>query len=385
MKKLGDVIGGLEDAAGVSRARVCAPSRARALSTSTSTSTNNINLKSTSTGTSTSTSTRVGGVGGEGTSTCTSTSTFFWMDFVRRSQSVAVQRAVQAWQVSDGEKDEMCRVWEVVVAADVDEAGAREVAPMSELEMLARAELEQGVPYWFVRWWYCDMAKKGWRTSGGIEVTLRNWASLLKRWWSHTREDVLARMQRQYSVAVQGQLGVRKSAAEEADETDAALIAKLPRRPRMTAHHWYECQRTCKKFQDGRCTCGYRVPAVLFAATFGMTQRCAQFEPVPSEWQNEWVLDAEVWEPHVRIDQWGRPCNFAGFKTTEKGQRVKAYFDAHPEEFAEAKFRNDANEPTEEEGQDVDRYLEEVLAWNKLSKEEREKVLEAARKAGLIV
>ena len=281
---------------------------------------------------------------------------------------MAVQRAVQSWQVSESEKDEMCRVWEAVVKADVDEVLAREAAPMSELEMLVRAELEQGVPYWFVRWWYCDMAKKGWKTSGGIEVTLRNWASLLKRWWAHTREDVLARMQRQYSVAVQGQLGVRKSAAEEADETDAALIAKLPRRPEVTAHHWYECQRTCKKFQAGRCTCGYRVPAVLFAANFGATERCSQFEPVPSEWQHAWMY------------------SFGDrFKATEKYRAMEAYFAAHPEELEEAKWRNDANEPTEEECADVQRYLDEVLAWNKLSKEEREKAFEEARKAGLIM
>ena len=350
MKKLGDVIGGLEIAAGVSRARACAPSRARALSTSTSTSTNNINLKSTSTGTST--STRVGGTGGEGTSTGTGTGTFFWMDFVRRTQSTAVQRAMQAWQVSASEKDEMCRVWEAVVKADASEVGAREVAPMSELEMLVKAELEQGVPYWFVRWWYCDMAKKGWVTSGGIEVTPRNWASLLKRWWSHTREDMLGRMQRQYSVTVQGQLGVTKSAAEDSDEAKA----KVPRLPVVTAHHWYECQRTCKKFQAGRCTCGYRVPAVLFAANFGVTERCAQFEPVPSEWQQAWVYS--FWDT---------------FKATEKGERVAAYFAAHPEELEEARWRNDANEPTEAECKDVQRYLDEVLAWHKLSKDEREK------------
>ena len=367
MKKLGDVIGGLENAAEASRAR--------ALSTSTSTSTNNINLKSTSTGTST--STRVGGTGGEGTSTGTGTSTFFWMDFVRRTQSTAVQRAMQAWQVSASEKDEMCRVWEAVVKADASEVGAREVAPMSELEMLVKAELEQGVPYWFVRWWYCDMAKKGWVTSGGIEVTLRNWASLLKRWWSHTREDMLGRMQRQYSVTVQGQLGVTKSAAEDSDEAKA----KVPRLPVVTAHHWYECQRTCKKFQEGRCTCGYRVPAVLFAANFGATERCAQFEPVPSEWQNEWVLDAEVWEPHwvSPSKTWPKGYEHAGFKMTAKGQAVKAYFDAHPDELEEAKWRNDANEPTEDECKDVDRYLEEVLAWNKLSKAEREAGKEAGK------
>ena len=296
-----------------------------------------------------------------------SKSKFFWEEFSAGKLNLRV--ALGRLEISDAEKDEMCQVWSAVSRADEEASRGGRGAPLSEIEMMAIAWAELKVPYWYVRWWYCEMAKTDWMTTHGLQIDGGNWKRLLVKWWANVREDMREWMRKKYEWH------------EEREEETVAGVAKVPRLPVVTAHHWYECQRTCKKFQAGRCTCGYRVPAVLFAANFGATERCAQFEPVPSEWQNEWVLDAEVWEPHwvSPSKTWPKGYEHAGFKMTAKGQAVKAYFDAHPDELEEAKARNDLNEPTEDECKDVDRYLEEVLAWNKLSKAEREAGKEAGK------
>ena len=270
---------------------------------------------------------------------------FFWEEFSEGKLSLRV--ALGRLEISDAEKDELCQVWSAASREDEEASRGGRGAPLSEIEMMAIAWAELKVPYWYVRWWYCEMAKTDWMTTHGLQIDGGNWKRLLVKWWANVREDMREWMRKKYEW---------REAREEHEEESAAVVAKVPRLSVVTAHHWYECQRTCKKFQAGRCTCGYRVPAVLFAANFGATERCAQFEPVPSEWQQAWVYS--FWDT---------------FKATEKGERVAAYFAAHPDELEEAKFRNDANEPTEDECADVQRYLDEVLAWHKLSKDEREK------------
>ncbi len=275
-------------------------------------------------------------------------SKFFWEEF--SAGKLGLRVALARLEVSDAEKDKLCQVWSAVSRADEEASRGGRGAPVSEVEMMAIAWAELQVPYWYVRWWYCEMAKTEWVTTHGLAIDGGNWKRLLAKWWANVREDMREWMRQKY------EWHEKESAAKEG----GAVKAKVPRRPIVTAHHWYECQRTCKNFRDGFCACGYRVPAVLHGPTFGVTERCAKFAPLPSEWQNAWVLD------------------FPESVTKDKLQRVKEYFAAHPDELVEARARNELNEPTEDECEDVQRYLDEVLAWHKLSKAEQEAALEEA-------
>ena len=217
----------------------------------------------------------------------------------------------------------------------------RDVVSLGETVDVARS---MGIPDWYAAYWHKSMSASGWVTARGRKITKRSWRALLMKWWANSSETEKARVLAEYNAE-------QKSAAEEKDDPEPKI--------EITAHHWYECQRTCANFKKGKCIWGARHPAVLYKRNNGFTDRCLHFEPLPLEWQWAWVLDPKFWEPHVRIDPWGRPCNCAGFKATEKGQSVKAYFDAHPDELEEARWRNDHNEPTEEECAAVRAWL----AW----------------------
>ena len=211
-------------------------------------------------------------------------------------------------------------------------------------EMVRVAESELAVPGWYVRNWYHEMAALGWKTPSGYAITRQNWRKMLSGWWRSERPENKAKIEAAY-------LAEQKSAAEEKDDPEPQI--------EITAHHWYECQRTCANFKKGKCIWGARHPAVLYKRNDGFTDRCYHFKPLPLEWQKAWMLDPKLWEPYMTRDQFGQEYLHPGWKTTEKGQRVKAYFDAHPDELEEARWRNDANEPTEAECAAVRAWL----AW----------------------
>ena len=94
-------------------------------------------------------------------------------------------------------------------------------------------------------------------------------------------------------------------------------------------------------FKKGKCVWGARHPAVLYKRNDGFTDRCFHFKALPLEWQWAWMLE------------------FPASVEKAKLQHVKDYFAAHPEELAEAKWRNDHGEPTEEECAAVRAWL----AW----------------------
>ncbi len=296
-----------------------------------------------------------GVVGGKVVGCC-----YFWEEFGKRCSCPVVLSMLTRSSSSADEKDAFCRILEAMQKLDADTLARCDKFPLSELEVVAVASHELKIPYWYSRWWYLDFAQNGWMTTRGMSITVKNWRNMLQKWFkiSRNREEIQA----QYSIRL-GNASTLNSTNQtnttnQTNQTNAANndidAPKVPRMPVVTAHHWYECQRTCKNFRDGFCACGYHVPAVLYAPTFGVTERCARFEPVPSEWQNAWIYS----------------CG-EKFKGTEKERWVKEYFDAHPDELAEARARNELNEPTEEECVDVQRYLDEVLEWHKLSKAEQ--------------
>ena len=181
-----------------------------------------------------------------------------------------------------------------------------------------------GIPEWYAAYWFKAMNANGWVTSGGVPIN--NWRPLLRKWWQRATELEKAKVEAEY-------LAEQKSAAEEKDDPEPKI--------EITRHHWYECQRTCAYFKKGKCLWGARHPAVLYKRNDGFTDRCYHFKPLPLEWQNAWVLE------------------FPESVKADKLQHVKDYFAAHPDELAEAKWRNDANEPTEAECAAVRAWL----AW----------------------
>ena len=180
------------------------------------------------------------------------------------------------------------------------------------------------IPEWYAAYWFKAMNANGWVTSGGVPIN--NWRPLLRKWWQRATELEKAKVEADY-------LAEQKSAAEDLNDPEPQI--------EITRHHWYECQRTCAYFKKGKCLWGARHPAVLYKRNDGFTDRCYHFKPLPLEWQNAWVLE------------------FPGSVKADKLQHVKDYFAAHPDELAEAKWRNDANEPTEEECAAVRAWL----AW----------------------
>ena len=198
-------------------------------------------------------------------------------------------------------------------------------APVS-LDVALRASLPLGIPDWFIAYWYEKQNAFDWVTTHGKKLTAYTWKSNLLSWWNHKTPLEKASIESEYKDAM-------KSAAEDLDDPEPKID--------VTAHHWYECQRTCANFKKGKCIWGARHPAVLYKRNNGFTDRCFHFKPLPLEWQNAWVLE------------------FPESVKADKLQHVKDYFAAHPDELAEAKWRNDANEPTEAECAAVRAWL----AW----------------------
>ena len=207
-----------------------------------------------------------------------------------------------------------------------------------------RASLSLGIPDWFVAYWYEQLSARDWRMTNGRKLTKFTWKANLLSWWSHKTPLERAQIETDYNNA-------KKDSAADFDDPEPQI--------EVTAHHWYECQRTCAYFKKGKCIWGARHPAVLYKRNDGFTDRCYHFKPLPLEWQNAWMLDPKFWEPYWTRNQFGQEYLHPGWKTTKKGQRVKAYFDAHPDELEEARWRNDANEPTEAECAAVRAWL----AW----------------------
>ena len=193
-------------------------------------------------------------------------------------------------------------------------------------DMALRASLSIGVPDWFVAYWYEQLNARDWRMTNGRKLTKFTWKSNLLSWWSHKTPLEKASIESEYKDAI-------KSAAEEKDDPEPKI--------EITRHHWYECQRTCANFKKGKCIWGARHPAVLYKRNDGFTDRCYHFEPLPLEWQWAWVLE------------------FPESVKADKLQHVKDYFAAHPDELEEARWRNDHNEPTEDECAAVRAWL----AW----------------------
>ena len=198
-------------------------------------------------------------------------------------------------------------------------------APVN-FDMALRASLSIGVPDWFVAYWYEQLNARDWRMTNGRKLTKFTWKSNLLSWWSHKTPLEKASIESEYKDAM-------KSAAEEKEDPEPKI--------EVTAHHWYECQRTCANFKKGKCIWGARHPAVLYRRNDGFTDRCYHFEPLPLEWQWAWVLEFPESVPQAKL------------------QHVKDYFAAHPDELEEARWRNDANEPTEDECAAVRAWL----AW----------------------
>lgn len=216
-------------------------------------------------------------------------------------------------------------------------------SPAVSLETVLRtATTSLGVPEWFAAHWHRQMCMMGWVNKNGRAIYAKNWQRNLLQWWKWANDREKAQIEAAY-------LAEQKSAAEEADDPEPKI--------EITAHHWYECQRTCANFKKGKCIWGARHPAVLYARNDGFTDRCLHFEPLPLEWQWAWVLE------------------FPESVEKAKLQHVKDYFAAHPEELAEARWRNDHAEPTEAECAEVRAWL----AWVARAKARGKKRKEAGK------
>ena len=100
-----------------------------------------------------------------------------------------------------------------------------------------------GIPEWYAAYWFKAMNANGWVTSGGVPIN--NWRPLLRKWWQRATELEKAKVEAEY-------LAEQKSAAEDFDDPEPKI--------EVTAHHWYECQRTCANFKKGKCIWGARHP-----------------------------------------------------------------------------------------------------------------------------
>lgn len=188
-------------------------------------------------------------------------------------------------------------------------------APASIAAILDFGINQLGVPQWYTQGWCMEMSSRGWRTKQGSIITPKNWQYMLNTFWTHATPKEKEHYERAYAEAVAAQ----------------ALEEQLP--PiEVTRVHWHECQRTCANFKKGKCICGYRTPAFMEPACHGCTERCLHFSPLPWAWQQAWMFS--FWET---------------WKNTRKGLALAAYFAEHPDELEEAKWRNDAFEPTEKD------------------------------------
>ena len=199
-----------------------------------------------------------------------------------------------------------------------------------------------GIPEWYAAYWFKAMNANGWVTSGGVPIN--NWRPFLRKWWQRATELEKAKVEADY-------LAEQKSAAEVKADPEPVIA--------FTKRHWWMCQSKCLNYKHGKCLCGGKRPACFCACNDGFTERCKGFKAVPWAWQNVWLLAPEEWEAHWAVDAWGKKYLHPGWKTKAKGQRVKAYFDAHVEELEEAKWRDEANAVTDVEVRDADVYL----AW----------------------
>ena len=220
-------------------------------------------------------------------------------------------------------------------------------SPAVSLETVLRtATTSLGVPEWFAAHWHRQMCMMGWVNKNGRAIYAKNWQRNLLQWWKWANEREKAQIEAEYEAE-------QKSAAEAKEDPEPVIV--------FTARHWHGCQSQCANFQHGKCVCGAKRPACFCACNDGFTEKCRAFKPLPLEWQNVWRLDPEVWEPNWVEPNKAYPQGYMskGWKATEEGQAVKAYFDAHPEELEEAKWRDEANAVTEVEKRDSDVYL----AW----------------------
>jgi hypothetical protein len=216
-------------------------------------------------------------------------------------------------------------------------------APVS-LDVALRASLPLGIPDWFIAYWYEKQNAFDWVTTHGKKLTAYTWKSNLLSWWNHKTPLEKASIEGEYKDAM-------KSAADELDDPEPVIA--------FTRRHWWMCQSKCLNYKHGKCSCGAARPACFCACNDGFTERCKGFKAVPWAWQHVWLLAPGEWEAHWAVDAWRKKYWHPGWKATEKGQRVKAYFEAHPEELEEAKWRDEANAVTEVEVRDADVYL----AW----------------------
>ena len=235
----------------------------------------------------------------------------------------------------------------------------RDVVSLGEAVNVARS---MGIPDWYAAYWHKSMSASGWVTTRGRKITERSWPALLMKWWANSSETEKARVLADYNAE-------QKSAAEEADDPEPVIA--------FTLRHWHGCQSMCANFQHGKCVCGAKRPACFCACNDGFTEKCRAFKPLPLAWQNVWRLESKVWEPYWVEPNKAYPQGymFKGWKATKKGQAVKAYFDAHPDELEEARWRDEANAVTEVEKRDSDVYL----AWVRRERA-RGKTKEAAMK-----
>ena len=210
-------------------------------------------------------------------------------------------------------------------------------------EILSVAD-QLGIPHWYADYWVKSMSAKGWKMADGAPI--KNWRALLSTWWMRASDRQKAQIEAEYEAA-------QKRATEEKEDPEPVIV--------FTARHWHGCQSQCANFREGKCVCGAKRPACFCACNDGFTEKCRAFKPLPVEWQNVWRLDPKFWEPHWVEPNKAYPQGymFKGWKATEKGQAVKAYFDAHPDELEEARWRDEANAVTEVEKRDSDVYL----AW----------------------
>ena len=187
--------------------------------------------------------------------------------------------------------------------------------PISIPSILELGFEELNIPKWYSFCWFNKMKSKGWRIRGGDTVSAANWRKVLQSFWLRAGENEKRHCQVEYAAFLANQNAVEQ----------------LP--PiKVTRVHWHECQRTCANFKKGKCICGYRTPAFMEPACHGCTERCLHFSPLPWAWQQAWMFS--FWET---------------WKNTQKGLALAAYFAEHPDELEEAKWRNDAFEPTEKD------------------------------------
>ena len=179
-----------------------------------------------------------------------SKSKFFWEEFSAGKLNLRV--ALGRLEISDAEKDELCQVWSAVGREDEEASRGGRGAPVGEVEMMAIAWAELKVPYWYVRWWYCEMAKMDWMTSHGLQIDVGNWKRLLAKWWANVREDMREWMRQKYEWH---EAREEKSAAVVASESEV----KVPRIAK--ASDWAKCAEMCSLFREGRCLLGRTPPS----------------------------------------------------------------------------------------------------------------------------